>query len=263
MKKATNIILIAIVLTAFKSSDNRELRYVQNTSFQAGEVIEFRAHYGFVNAAEARMEISSDIHYVNGRPCYKIDAYANSIGMFDFFMTVRDNWGSYLDTASIIPQKSYRKLREGNYRKHEIVEFDHNKDTVVVQTYHYKKKYWKPKRFYGIPTNAQDIISGYYFLRTMDFSDFEGGEIFNIDAFFEDRVYFFKVKFVRREVLKTKIGKLNSLVFRPIMPDNKLFDGEDSIEIWLSDDENKVPLKIKAKMFIGAVEVDIKSYKKG
>ena len=47
------------------------------------------------------------------------------------------------------------------------------------------------------------------------------------------------------------------------MPENKLFDGENSIKVWLSDDINKVPLKIRANMFVGAVEVDITDFKKG
>jgi len=58
-------------------------------------------------------------------------------------------------------------------------------------------------------------------------------------------------------------GHYDALVMSPVMPDNKMFDGENSIKVWLSDDQYKIPLKIKAKMFVGAVEVDIIEYQKG
>ena len=47
------------------------------------------------------------------------------------------------------------------------------------------------------------------------------------------------------------------------MPENKLFNGQDAIKVWLSDDEDKIPLKVKAEMFIGAIEIDIKKYQRG
>ncbi len=84
-----------------------------------------------------------------------------------------------------------------------------------------------------------------------------------LDAFFEDEVYDFKIRIVGREEVKTKLGKIRSIVISPIMPENSLFDGENSIRVWISDDINKVPLKIKANMFVGAVEVDIESFVKG
>ena len=63
--------------------------------------------------------------------------------------------------------------------------------------------------------------------------------------------------------MKTKLGTIRAIVLSPIMPENGLFDGENSIKVWISDDQNKVPLKVKAQMFVGAVEVDIQAYNKG
>ena len=80
----------------------------------------------------------------------------------------------------------------------------------------------------------------------------------SLDAFYDKEVYDFKIKFLGREVVKTPLGKIRALVFTPIMAKNDLFeDGEEKIKIWLSDDANKIPLKISAKMWIGAVELDL------
>ena len=259
--KTISILLVATVLV--NGDQNSEYRLVKNTSFIGGEVIDYKIHYGFVNAAEGKMVIDKDLHEINGRTCYKIDVYGRSIGMFDLFLRIRDNWGTYLDTASIIPHKAYRKIEEGKYRKHEIVDFDHDKKEVVVHNWLNKKELWKPLEYYDIPQYAQDMVSGYYYLRTIDFDGLELNEIIIIKSFFDDEVYNFKIRYIGREEVKTKLGTIRAIVLSPIMPENGLFDGENSIKVWISDDQNKVPLKVKAQMFVGAVEVDIQAYNKG
>ena len=86
------------------------------------------------------------------------------------------------------------------------------------------------------------------------------GDRVTFKAFFEDKLYDFEVEYRGKDILKTKIGKINAIKLIPIMPKNDLFEEDDSIQFWLSDDENRIPLKVKAKMFVGAVEVDIKSH---
>lgn len=260
MRSVTGIIFLIFL---FGGSTTRNEDKAPELLFKPGEVMKYKAHYGFMNAAEGEMVIDDDVHYVNGRPCYKIDVYGKSIGMFDLFLKIRDNWGTYLDTAAVVSHKFYRKIEEGKYRKHEIVEFDHKNHKAAVRTYHNKKKAWKPVERFDVPGNVQDLVSGYYYLRTIDFDTVEVGEILSIDAFFDDEVYDFKIRYIGKESLKTKIGNINSLVLSPIMPENSLFDGENSIKVWISDDRNKVPLKISAAMFVGAVVLEITEYRQG
>lgn len=83
-----------------------------------------------------------------------------------------------------------------------------------------------------------------------------------VKAIFEDELYDFGIKLGGRETIKTKFGKIKAIRLEPVMPkDQDLFDGENSIRFWMSDDENRIPLKIEADMFVGAVEIDIKDYK--
>lgn len=256
-------IFILLSFTVFgQDPETNVYRNVRNSSFEPGEVIKYKVHYGFINAAEGEMVISDKLFDINNRPCYKIDVFGKSVGMFDLFLRIRDNWGTYVDTASIVTQKFYRIIEEGKYRKHEIVDFDQNKNVASVRTYNKKKKIWRPIERFDIPTNVQDMVSGYYFLRTYDFKSLNEGDIINIDAFFDDEVYDFQIRYIGTETIKTKLGKIRSLVLAPIMPENGLFKGEDSIKVWISNDANKVPLKIKAEMFVGSVEIDITEYKK-
>ncbi len=261
MKKFFFGAFLLLAISAFTQEEESYYRYILNNSFTTGEVLTYRVHYGMVNAAEAVMEISDEIHNVNGRSCYKIDISGNTTGLFDLVFRIRDTWGAYLDTAAFVPHKSYRYIEEGRYRKYEIVNFNHSEDRASVINLDKNTKKPKKKGEFPIPEDVLDIVGGYYFLRTLDFSNIKVGETIEMQGFFVDEVYKIEVKFLGREKLNTKVGEINTLVIAPILPDNKFFSGDDPVRAWISDDLNKVPLKIKANLSVGALEIDIKSMK--
>ena len=181
-----------------------------------------------------------------------MEAVGKSASSFDFFIKVRDRWVSYIDTSAIIPQQFFRSISEGKYKKIETTYYNHKKGTLRVEDK--KRKIDKP---YKVPTNVQDLVSGFYYIRNLNMSKLAKNDTINIPAFLEDEIYDLELVYRGKGQVKTRLGKFNALKFTPIMPDNSLFDGEESVRVWISDDKNKIPLKIEADMFIGAVELDL------
>lgn len=260
MKKTIVILALASLLGAFKSDKADPLRYVPNESFNEGEVIKFRAHYGFLTGGEGVMTISDNIYTVNGRPCYKIDLRGETTGLVDYMFSVKDNWRSYLDTTALLPQKFYMFIKEGNFRKNQGIIFDHSQQRATVEIMDKHTRELKMREEYDIPEFAQDLISGYYFLRTLDYSKVQEGDVIRVAGFFDKDIYDFRIMFKGRETIETDLGDFAALRFVPILHENDLFEGDDAIEFWLSDDKRRLPLKIKAEMYVGAVELDIKEY---
>lgn len=256
------MIAISIALLFMNSHGGDEYRVIKNTSFQRGEKITFRIHYGFINAGVAEMTIDDYMHYQNGRSCYKIDVVGRSTGWFNVVFPIYDVWGTYLDTAAVLPQKGYRYIQEAKYRKYEEFVFDQLRDTVTYYGLDKETKRVKETKYYAVPNNVQDMVSGYYYFRTMDFNKMRPGDVFEVPAFFEEKIYHMRIRYVGKEEIKTAIGVKKAIVIAPIMPENTLFDGENSIKAWFTDDKYKLPLKIKAQMYVGAVEVDIKSFER-
>jgi hypothetical protein len=253
MKKWSGFFLLGLITCGFVGNDS--YRRVINQSFTTGEVLEYRVHYGIINAGEATIDVSPSLYKINNRVCYKVNVFGRTTGVFDWTLRIRDTWRSYIDTAAFVPQRFYINIQEGRYRKEETVYFDHTKHTVQSVEVNSDTKEFK------IPPNVQDIVSGYYYLRTIDFDQLKEGTVINVDAFFDDEFYDFKIKYLGKEEIKTKFGKINTVVITPIMPTNSLFKGENPIRVWISDDTNKVPLKVEADMVVGAVAMDLKGYK--
>lgn len=251
-------LLAILLLTAF-SIQAQEYELSKERPFQPGEKIELKATVGFIRAAEATFSVSDIIYTTNKRPTWKIDINAKTVGIFDFFSSVRDNWGTYYDTTQLIPQQFYRYIKEGRFRKNEILYFDHDKDSVTVAKLHKETLKLERQVDHAIPNNVQDMVSGYYYLRAIDFNKIEVGEVITINTFFDDKEKPFKVKFVGREVIKTKYGDVKALVLVPMMKKDSLFEEDNTLKVWLSDDLNKIPLKFQAKIYVGYLNVELKN----
>lgn len=233
----------------------------KESPFSPGEEIEMKASVGFIKAAEAEFKVNNIIYNVNNKPTYRIDIYARTVGIFDLISSVRDNWGSYYDTTDLVPQQFYRYIKEGRFRKNEILYFDHQKDSVTVAKLHKETKRLEEKIEHGVIDNVQDMVSGYYYLRSIDFDRIPVGTIITINTFFDDKQQPFRVKFVGREEIKTKLGRVKSLILVPIIEKDSLFEEDNTLRVWLSDDLNKIPLKFQAKIYVGYLSVEVKKVK--
>jgi hypothetical protein len=226
-------------------------RRVVNNSFGPGEHLEYRVHYGFVNAAEAIIDVSPSLYKVNERPCYRVNVDGRTVGAFDLITKVRDTWRSYIDTSAILPQKFYTNIRENSYRKEENITFNHGANTV-------KAEERTERDVFKVPENVHDLISGYYFLRTIDFNHIASGQVIEVPAFYDDTVYNMKVRYRGKSVIKAKEGKINVIKLNPVLPPNKLFKEEESIRIFVSDDLNKIPVKVEVDLWVGSMVMDLR-----
>ena len=87
------------------------------------------------------------------------------------------------------------------------------------------------------------------------------GQSLTVDMFFDEEVFKFKLKFLGREDLKTKFGTVSAMMFRPYVQAGRVFKEEESLTVWISDDDNRVPLRIKADLAVGSLKADLDEYR--
>jgi hypothetical protein len=231
------------------------VRFIPQSSFGRGEVIRYVVHYGLINAADATVETAGSLERVNDRPCYKATVSGKTTGSFDFFLRIRDQWRAYIDTASILPLRAQRDIAEKNYRKKETVDFDHTRDLADVQDHtHNERKSVK------VANNCLEIVSGFYYLRTINFDKMHVGDVVKMPGYFDGDNFLLEVTYKGRQTVETKAGTVRTFKLVPKLPDNKLFRGENAISVYLSDDRNKIPVLFQAEMFVGSVKVDMCKY---
>ncbi|UZD24573.1 DUF3108 domain-containing protein [Algoriphagus halophytocola] len=226
-----------------------------------GEELNFEVSYGWLNLADAKMLVSRETLENNDKPHYKIDVFGKTKGAATIFGKVNDNWGTYVDMDTKLPTLAYRHIEEGKYRKHELVYFDQNQQTATMELYDRDNKRLKETKEFDLPGQVQDLVSGFYFLRTQDLRNLNEGESVAIRGFFDKEIYNIKLIYEGTEKIETNLGVKETYIFSPQLPKNKLFRGEYPVKVWVTKDENKIPVKIQAKLFIGSLDLDIVSAK--
>ena len=241
-----------IILLLFATAN---LQAQDDKAFDVGEWFKFRIHYGLVNAGYATLEIKEATK--NGKKVFHVLGNGYTTGMTKFFFKVNDDYQSYFDKKTGQPYQFVRKINEGGYTKNQEGFFNQSANNVLVKDY--KKN---TEKTISVPENVQDIVSSFYYLRNHPSIDkLKVGESIVIDMFFDDETTKFKLKFMGREVLKTKFGKVNTMIFRPYVQAGRVFKEEESLTVWISDDENRIPLRIKASLAVGSLKADLDGYK--
>jgi hypothetical protein len=250
-------LMLLLLVPAFGQGQNhsRQLRQVENTSFQRGESMVFRAYYnsrltGNVTAGEATLEIRPTNMVIGGRNSMHVVSEARTRGLFNLFFRVTNRYESYLDEQAIAPLMFIRRINEGGYIKNQDVMFNHfdniatsNTATVPISPY------------------VQDIISAFYFARTYDYSDAQPGDAFNVGFFLDDTVYVTRIVFDGREQIRTRVGTVNTLRFKPMVLEGTVFNQPYPMTLWITDDKNKIPVMIESGLVVGRVRLELIEYK--
>ena len=246
MKK---ILLLLILITTVSFDSPKE------DAYEAGEWFKFRIHYGVVNAGYATLEVKDAT--VNNRKSFHVIGKGFTTGMSRFFFKVDDLYESYIDKESGNPNQFVRKINEGGYTKNQEGFFNQSANRILVKDYKHKTE-----KTLIIPKNTQDILSAFYYLRNYPGIDkLRVGEAISIDMFFDNETTKFKLKFIGREDITTKFGDVSAMIFRPLVQSGRVFKEEESLTVWISDDDNKLPLRIKANLAVGSIKADLDAFK--
>lgn len=246
--------MAVLVLSAFKAENNGtseafEFRSVSNEAFTTGETLKYRIHYGLINAGSMEYSVDNNFHKINKRSTYKITAKGRSYSSFDWFFKVRDEFVSFVDSASLAPLQYSKNQQEGSYSSTDFAIYKHE-----------IKKIYTKKKSIEMEEYTQDVISAVYYARNLDLQNATVGQEFPIDIYLDQEIYHLKFKFLGRETIKTDIGKVKALKISPLLVADRVFGDEDGMTIWVSDDANKIPLKIKSELAVGSVKADITEY---
>jgi hypothetical protein len=246
MKK---VIVLALLFLTVSFDSQKE------SAFQVGEWFKFRIHYGLINAGYATLEVKDAVK--NNKKVYHAIGKGYTTGMSRFFFKVDDTYESYFDKVTGQPYQFVRKIDEGGYKKNQEGFFNQGTNKVLIKDYKNKTE-----KTFSVTENVQDIISTFYFLRNHPNVDkLKVGESIAVDMFFDDETTKFKLKYLGKEDIKTKFGVTSTLMFRPLVQSGRVFKEEESLTVWISDDENKIPVRIKASLAVGSIKADLESFK--
>ncbi|MBI4721044.1 MAG: DUF3108 domain-containing protein [Chitinivibrionia bacterium] len=214
--------------------------------FGEGEKLVFSIQYGIVSAGDATMEIKN-IAVIDGRPAYHIVSDARSNDVFSLFFKVRDRFESFMDTTRLVSLRYEKHLREGKFKKDEIVHFDHER---LLALYNDKELPIHPM--------TQDVLSALYFVRTLPL---EVGQSIAVANHTSGKNYPLVVRVLKKERVTVEAGTFDCIIVEPILHSSGVFKHQGKLTVWLTNDKYRVPVLMKSKVVVGSIAAVLKSYR--
>jgi hypothetical protein len=251
MKFFTAILLSLSLLVHAQAGPESDRCGLQNAAFKSGEVVEFHVYYTLAGiwVHAGNVKFSTYLESLENKPVYHIVGDGSTLQSYDWIYKVRDRYETYIDTATLLPRKFIRKVNEGGYRKFETVSFYHQSGTAVTN-----------QGVFKIPACAQDVLSEVYLARNIDFSKLKPGDRIPFDLFLDNEIYNMYVRYLGKETIKTRYGTFRTIKFRPLLLKGSIFEGGEKMTVWVSDDGNKLPVRVESPITVGKIKVDMMSY---
>lgn len=251
MKKA--VLLIGIVfgwlmhLQAQQASDCT----IRNTSFSIGEQVYYKVSYNWnslwLNAGEVSFKVNEG--FFNNAPCYHMIGSGSTYKSYDMFYKVRDTYESYVDMKTLKPLRFIRNVNEGGYTINQNVVFKHDVNEAV-----------SGKGTFLIPDCVQDVLSAIYFARNIDFSKYAKNDTIPVTLFLDDELYPVYIRYLGKEVVDTRNGKYSCIKFSPLLIEGTIFKGGEEMQVWVTDDNNKIPVRVESPIIVGSVYAELYKY---
>ncbi|KAF0151395.1 MAG: hypothetical protein FD143_1978 [Ignavibacteria bacterium] len=247
----SGIILTLFLLSLSKftiAQKKDDFRKIDNKAFKVGEKLTFDVNYGFITAGIAEYNIPK-IMKIAGRDAYQITFNVNTVSAFDILYKVRDRYETYLDVDGLFPWRFGQHIREGSYKRDFSAFFDQRKGKAKTS-----------EGTYDIPKYVNDIVSAFYYARTLDYSKMKPGDRIYLENFYKNKTYPLDVIYKGRETVSVKAGTFDCIILEPEIKEGGLFKSDGNVVIWLSNDICRIPVKVKTKIVIGSIDAELTSY---
>jgi hypothetical protein len=252
LKPFLPLVIVALAsFTPVPSSTSSDFCGVKNTAFKAGELVTMKVYYtlgAYIGAGEATF--STTLERYGGKMVYHFVGEGKSYPFFDNFFKVRDRYESYVDTATMLPMKFIRNVDEGGHKIYNNVTFNQQTNTAVSTNGVFK-----------ITDCMQDVVSSMYYARNINFNKYKPGDKIPFDMFLDDEIYHLYIRYMGKEKIKTRYGRFNAIKFKPLLVKGTIFEGGEKLTAWVSDDPNRLLLRVESPISVGSIKVDMISYK--
>jgi hypothetical protein len=228
-----------------------------NTAFKAGEKLVYKMYYNWgiiwVPAGEVNFEVTESKDH------YEIKAVGQTYKSYENIFKVNDYFYTRVDKKTLLPAGFVRRVEEGNYRAYDSIYFDQARNMAI--SFNGKTKESTKSQVFRFDDCMQDLISNIYFLRNMDTKVFSGNAKLEIKLFFDKEVYPVSMRYEGKENKEIKqLGHFKTLKIVPDLIAGNVFKKGDNMTLWVSDDNNHIPLMIESPVSVGSVKAVLKSY---
>ena len=231
---------------------------MENTAFQDGERITYKLFYNWKFVWIAAGEVTFKVKDMGDQ--FHISAVGRTYKSYDPFFRVRDRYECYIDKETLLPSVALREVEEGKYRLYDKVTFDRQQQKI--KSLRGKSLEVAKEAEYEMESCIHDILSIIYYARNIDFNEMKAGDKIPVNLFMDKEVWPLNVTYKGKQE-KKRIkgnGKFRTMQFSPELIAGEYFTDGTEMNVYVSDDKNRVPLIIESPLSVGSMKAVLKKY---
>jgi hypothetical protein len=230
--------------------------------FKSGEELTYEVNYnwGFIWLSTGEVTFSVKDTTIKNKKYWKFSSTGRSYNSYDWIFKVRDKYLSVVRYETLEPVYYHRVTSEGGYDVNNKYIFNKYKKKIFTYTENSKKPFTKDTLNYS--DCLFDVLSATYFTRCIDFNNFKKNDTLQIKTVIDNEIVTITIKYFGKETIKDRDDKThNTYKFSTTVVEGSVFKGGEAIYVWVSQDKNKIPILIEAKILVGSVKVYLQQYK--
>lgn len=246
-----SFILFLLCGLAFASSPAPE-----TLPFAPGETLTFNVTWSIFPAGQ----VVTTLKQIGEGPrdAYEIDGTARSAGYVSLLFNIDNTYHAVFNPRTLCSQRISKTINEGRRHKQTHIVFDSTRKVAILN----EKDMGKPNHPLkhaenAIPACVEDIMTAFYYLRR---APMHVGEKITIPVNDGSKTHEVIVDVQAREKLQTPMGTRYAFRVEPHALGD-LYKKKGRMLIWFSDDSQRLPLRIKAMMWIGTITGNLVSVK--
>lgn len=207
------------------------------------EKLVYELSWSGITAGTATQEIFEDQGVV------RILSTARSSAWISVFFPVDDRIEGTLAKAAPpllgLPLTFRLKISEGKHKRDREITFDH-----AQRKAHYVDHLGKDTADIEISSDTYDTYSSFFYVRTLPL---EVGKSVFVTILDNKQLWKVEVQVLKKERISTDLGEFNTILIKPLIKSEGIFQRKGEVYIWLTDDEKRVPIRMRTKVTIGSI----------
>ncbi len=234
---------------------------VPHMAFQSGESLTYKVYYHWgavwLSGGEVYFKLNEETY--KEIPVLHASGEAITYKSFDWLFKVRDKADTWMNKETLQSYKFTRDVYEGGYTFFRSYDWDRTNNIIYSYQDNRKGKITN-KEIKNVDPCGVDLLSTFYWMRTIDVANHKKGDKIPLKMAIDDKEYDMYVRYDGKEVLETKMGKFNCIKLKPLLVEGEVFKEGEGMTLWLTDDDNRIAVRVASELLVGNIVCDLKSY---
>lgn len=224
---------------------------------QRVENLKYKLKLGWFTIGSGELTIDNEAKW-KGFPCYKVGAYAETLGLGNWLGSLDDYYTSIIDKKSLKPIYNEKNVTNGDFKWEQWTNYNFDSLIVDVKVIDHKREDPNQSWKLALQQDTQDVLGTFMYFKHFNWIGLSVGDSVMLTTHYERKLYKVGVRYMGQQIIEFNGRYVGTYKLHLLLPENDKLKKDRPVEIYISSDKNQYPLLIETKLpFLGKGKVEL------